>query len=362
MNEQHNQHSHKINELKIRFNEIKDNYSEIETILVNLDEKIRYLKNIYLEFLKNNNDRLLVFGLDSFKFQNKVIDYEYMQMRKYFSLIWNRVYCDYYRLHNIIVKYMKEKFTHEKKIKDTIVHLNKFPKYDFLNVYKEYSFKNTNDIFHENIKLLQVMIDYSLELNVEIRKEQMKETTGLNISNFIHTRQYTNDLLNKQIDLYVNYIVFFLQLQKKYISRFLLKAKIMYGQIMKDINFDNSNRMPGKQQQPSLTPKRDSSSDFNSHFEIDNEGTNQLLINVEEQNIINECLTQSEHTIHSGSSSDNENNVITNSIESDSDDSPSSEKQIFTISHDSNNIDDIEKNSTLEEDMRSTISSDNGKN
>ena len=354
MNEQHNQHSHKINELKIRFNEIKDNYSEIETILVNLDEKIRYLKNIYLEFLKNNNDRLLVFGLDSFKFQNKVIDYEYMQMRKYFSLILNRVYCDYYRLHNIIVKYMKDKFAHEKKIKDIIGHLNKFPKYDFLNVYKEYSFKNTNDIFHENIKLLQVMIDYSLELNVEIRKEQMKETTGLNISNFIHTRQYTNDLLNKQIDLYINYIVFFLQLQKKYINRFLLKAKIMYGQIMKDINFDNNNRMSGKQQQQSsLSPKRNSSKDLHSHFEIDTEGKNQLLINVEEQNMINECLTQSENTILSSSPSDNnvdsiesvesidsiesvENVENDESIESNSnsDESPPNEKQIFTITQD----------------------------
>ena len=60
----------KLNKVKHTFDKIKNMREEISGLFQNLDTRISKLKEIYNDFIKNNNSKLFVFGLDTFYFQN----------------------------------------------------------------------------------------------------------------------------------------------------------------------------------------------------------------------------------------------------------------------------------------------------
>jgi hypothetical protein len=230
----------KINVLKEKFNTIKDTRGEIIYIFENLKSKIMKLKSIYSEFMTQKKDTMFIFGLDSFNFQNKLIDEEYNQMVLLYKIISNRVYCDYYRLYTQICTYIAKE-CEDAKIKQMMLSTKgRYEKYDYIQIHKMYSFDMTTNMFSDIISFILSLIDLSKTHNLELINFEGRGNMGLNIGNFLHTISYKNSILNEQILLFINYCEFFLQLHTKYYTRFITKLKIMFGQINHDIHFDDS--------------------------------------------------------------------------------------------------------------------------
>ena len=232
----HKERSNKILTLKKEFDNIKIFNNEVIAIFDNLDTKINKLKDIYKTFLNENQNTLFIFGLDAFKFQNRLIDEEYVSLKKYFDLICNRVYCDYYKLYNIIVDYILKDQTLEKIHKSAIK--DKYEKYNYLDVYKHYSIVASADIFNDIVNLITLLSDESKSITNLIKSYNNKKRYGLNLNNFIYTHAYKNSILNEEMNLYINYLAFFLRLHMKYFRRFIKKIQLMYSEINSDINFD----------------------------------------------------------------------------------------------------------------------------
>ena len=57
---------------------------------------------------KKNTKKMYLFCLDTFFFQFKTYSIEMENLDKHRTLLNNRMYCDYYKLYNIITTYMKE--------------------------------------------------------------------------------------------------------------------------------------------------------------------------------------------------------------------------------------------------------------
>ena len=91
----------KFNELKLTYNGIKNLREEINSIFDNLEQRVLKLKDLYKDFIDQNTTTLFIFGLDSFYFQNKLIDIELGDMKKFYDLIMNRMYCEYYKLYRV---------------------------------------------------------------------------------------------------------------------------------------------------------------------------------------------------------------------------------------------------------------------
>jgi hypothetical protein len=70
--------------LKSDFNNIITVRNSVKNIFDILQVRIDKLKLFYKEFIKNNKTEMFVFGLDSFHFQNKLIDIEYDDMKRLF--------------------------------------------------------------------------------------------------------------------------------------------------------------------------------------------------------------------------------------------------------------------------------------
>ena len=255
----------RISKLKIDFNNITSIRNNVKSVFDILQLRINKLKLFYSEFIKNNKNKLFVFGLDSFHFQSKLIDVEYDDMKRLFLAINNRMYCEYFKLYKIITEYVYENIN-DKKITE-IIKVNNFPVYKDLEPFKEYSFETTTEI-HENI----LIVVNSIISNLNTRENELnihrgKQALGLNIDNFITSYNFELTVMKEKISAFLTYIEFFHNLHTKHLKRFSNKIQLMYTHINTDIRFDESIEM-------NKDKKQDLVSDLSSN--------NEIKLNVEE--------------------------------------------------------------------------------
>lgn len=224
--------------LKSDFNNVINVRNSVKNVFEILQIRINRLSQIYAEFIKNNRSELFVFGLDSFHFQSKLIDIEYDDMKRLFLAISNRMYCEYFKLHKMIVEYIAESIN-DKKNADHI-KVNNFPVYKDLEPYKEYKFEIILDI-HENIlNLLGVLISILNNKENELSIHETKKNIGLNIDNFITSFNFNINVMREKIIMFIAYVEFFHKMHSKYLKRFSNKIQLMYTHINNDIKFDDS--------------------------------------------------------------------------------------------------------------------------
>ena len=226
-----------INELKTTFHKIVGLKNDNDKKMAMLDSKTKHLKNIYNDFIKYNNEILCVFSLDSLHFQSKVIDIEYDDMKRLFSCILNRMYCEFFKLYKIITEYIKTSIT-DKKIKELLNIHNQYPVYKDLEPYKVYEFETIESIHAVVLELLVSLINLYLTKEDELKKYQNKNKVGFNIDNFVNTIMFNNIMLREKIHLFINYLTFFHKLQIKYLTRYTHKLELVISQLDSDIDFE----------------------------------------------------------------------------------------------------------------------------
>jgi len=228
----------RIVKLKSDFNDIINIRNNVKNVFDILQVRINRLHQMYGEFIKTNKSEMFVFGLDSFHFQSKLIDIEYDDMKRLFLVINNRMYCEYFKLHKIIVDYIS-KNVFDKKVTD-LVKINNFPIYKDLEPFKEYKFELILDI-HENIlNLLGMLMSILFNKENELSIHKTKQKIGLNIDNFITSFNFNINVMREKIMMFITYIEFFHKMHSKYLKRFSNKIQLMYTHISNDIKFDDS--------------------------------------------------------------------------------------------------------------------------
>ena len=226
-----------INELKVTFQKIIELKNENDKKMAMLDSKTKHLKNIYNDFIKINNEILCVFSLDSLHFQAKIIDIEYDDMKRLFSSILNRMYCDFFKLYKIITGYINTNIN-DKKVKEMININNQYPIYKDLEPFKVYEFNTIENIHDVILELMRSLINLNTQKESELKKYQSKNKFGFNIDNFVNTIMFNNIMLREKIHLFINYLSFFHKLQIKYLSRYINKLDLVISQLDSDINFE----------------------------------------------------------------------------------------------------------------------------
>ena len=255
--------------LKSDFNNIINIRNTVKNIFDILQVRTDRLRQIYSEFIQTNKTELFVFGLDSFHFQSKLIDIEYQDMKRLFLAINNRMYCEYFKLHKIIVEYIAKNV---KDSKSDLIKINAYPTYRDLEPFKEYKFEVILDI-HENIlNLLGVLISILNNKENELSIHKTKQNIGLNIDNFITSFNFNISVMREKIIMFITYVEFFHKMHSKYLKRFSNKIQLMYTHITNDIKFDDSVEI-------SKHKKRELIDDFNAN-NIDKELLKELKTSI----------------------------------------------------------------------------------
>ena len=229
----------RLNELKVSFTKIADAKNEDLRTFEILEIKMHKLKEMYSEFVNNNKSNLFVFGLDSFRFQGKLIDIEYNDMKRLFLAITNRMYCEYFKLFKIIVDYIKYDCD-DKKLLDFINVNDTYPIYKDLEPFKQYDFEIIQNLHELLINLLTSLNNILINKEHDLKLYQTKNNIGLSIDNFVNTFNFNNIMLKEKIILFITYLEFFHKLHNKYFKRFTTKLQLMYSQITHDIKFEDN--------------------------------------------------------------------------------------------------------------------------
>ena len=210
---------------------IQKNIISITQMIKTIKEKIQILRETYVDLIeKNNHKQIFLFCLESFNFQNKTMMYEVDHLQKTFNMLLNRTYRDYYKLYNIILKLFEE-YKLENKTQKT------HPEYRDLDINAEFSLEEISEIHNDVIYLTCVLIDKYKESEEMIRQYKTKSKTGIYIINLINTIEYDNAILKDQIDLYINYLLFFQDTQTTYLSKLKHKTDNFLKEIDNDITF-----------------------------------------------------------------------------------------------------------------------------
>ena len=267
----------KLNKVKHNFGKIKDIRVAVANIFNTLEVKITKLKGTTNDFIKNNHETLFVFGLDSFMFQSKMIDYEYSDMQKYFLALNNRMYCEYYKLYKLVLEYIEQNSgISQNKTFEMIKANSKFPVYKDLEPYKQYSFETIEEVHKTIISLLNIINDYIVLKDAELENFKMKQYSGFNINNFVNTFDFNIVIIKQKLTLFMSYLEFFHNIHTKHFKRFSKKMKLMDDYINDDIQFDDG-------------PRRKVSRDFDdSSSETSSIGKNSGIIDYESLNMENE--------------------------------------------------------------------------
>jgi hypothetical protein len=287
----------RISKLKTDFNNLIIIRNNVKVVFDILQSRINKLKQFYSDFIKNNKNKLFVFGLDSFHFQSKLIDIEYDDMKRLFLAINNRMYCEYFKLYKIITEYVYENIR-DKKITE-IIKVNNFPVYKDLEPYKEYNFETITEI-HENILIIinSILSNLNMREN-ELDTHKSKKDIGLNIDNFITSFNYELIVMREKISMFLTYTEFFHQLHIKYLKRFNNKIQLLYLHISNDIKFDETIEM---------------NKDVKNEINYDEDKPNYININNDDKpiDIIKEIK-------NSPINSKQINNILNNSLHDDND-------------------------------------------
>lgn len=218
--------------LKDEFIEIMNVTNDIVDAKIIISDKLSRLKKLYNDLIKTNNKKIFLFCLDSFYFQYRILSTEMEHINRFISLINNRMYGDYYKLYNIILVQLREKNlgSHYTELSN-----KKFPIYKDIDPYIEYSAENIIDIHYEILKIINDLHNTYLGKEGKIQDYIQSSQVGISITNFINTLEYENSILREQIVLYNNYVLYFHQLQKTYLTKLNTRMTIFQKEIEQDI-------------------------------------------------------------------------------------------------------------------------------
>jgi hypothetical protein len=147
------------------------------------------------------------------------------------------MYCDYYKLYNIIIGFIKENRT---DLDIDELELKSYPTYKDLEPFQEYKLEDIKDI-HSNILVLINKLYLQLNSKVDcVDHYNENHKIGFSISNFLNTLEYENRLLKEQISLYINYVSFFHISEKRQLNRLFMRMQEFYKEIDENININRT--------------------------------------------------------------------------------------------------------------------------
>jgi hypothetical protein len=243
-------HAFDIDKLKTDFDNIITLKKEIVKVKGVVLDKLSQLKSQYNDLIKTNSKKIFLFCLDSFYFQYKTFAIEMEHIDRFRSLVNNRMYCDYYKLYNIIITYIKD---NRSDLNIDELELKTYPVYKDLEPFQEYKLDDIRDI-HSNILLLINRLYLQSDGKTDVIEHYNdNHRVGFSISNFLNTLEYENRLLREQISLYVNYVSFFHISQKRQLNRLFMRMQDFYREIDDNININRTFSIKDIGEQDKLT-------------------------------------------------------------------------------------------------------------
>ena len=204
---------------------------------------------------------------------------EFEHIKKLRSILNNRMYCDYYKLHNIIIKFCKE------HIDNDTLNIPTFPVYKDLEPFQEYRIEDIISLHESILNLINTLHIETTKKEDAILHYNETHKVGFSISNFLNTLTHENRVLQEQISLFVNYISFFHISQKKQLKKLHARIDDFYNEVDENININYTYSI------------NDIEEEQETDLELLNENANEIMDKIENMNMSEDFNTSKKSPI-----------------------------------------------------------------
>jgi len=223
-----------LNVIRQNFASVLSLRQDIANIFESLDSKITVLQTTYADLLNTHENMRSLFGMDSFFFQNELLEIEHNNMNCIFTKIDNRLYCEYYNLFRMIQNYIIKDIQNKEIIQKTKCN-KRFPVFKHLDKIKKYDINLVIDLQNFILSYVMELGSYLEQEEIHLNSNSKHAEMGLNIDNLLHHQRFSNTLLKEKINMYTQYLNTFHIHHTKYYTRLLLKLKLLVGVVNEDI-------------------------------------------------------------------------------------------------------------------------------
>ena len=220
----------------------------ILNLISEINEKIKYLMDLYIKLVTNNNnnnnnnndnnnDKLDTITTDSFYFQIKLIKSQLNNYQNIFDFINNQIYSDYYKLIKFIEKYINNNFDTSEDSEITTV-VKKFVPYKIKDISNNYTITYSEKIYTNIVDSINTLIQILDNSNKELYSTQKSFNTGIDIDNFLETIKFNNLSIQHNINLFTNFLNGYTKYHLSYLNNLIKNLQILYTDITNNIFFD----------------------------------------------------------------------------------------------------------------------------
>lgn len=218
------------------FIKIEDYKNDIIRIIEEIDDKCIQLDAIYKRYIKQteiNSD--FTMSLDTLFFQISLTKRDAHNYTELFNLFLYQMYGQYYKLFMKMIG----NYSDNTDIIENASSLE-FSAFDDID-YKMYSFEETSKIHDAIINIMSTVKNFISKSEYEIEDDTVRVNKGIGIDNLVFEKKHYIQILSNKNKLHDEMLNKLYQYQKKTLSRIMLKLKLLYFQIVSDIQFESFN-------------------------------------------------------------------------------------------------------------------------
>lgn len=218
------------------FIKIEDYKNDITRIIEEIDDKCIQLDAIYKRYIKQteiNSD--FTMSLDTLFFQISLTKRDAHNYTELFNLFLYQMYGQYYKLFMKMIG----NYSDNTDIIENASSLE-FSAFDDID-YKMYSFEETSKIHDAIINIMSTVKNFISKSEYEIEDDTVRVNKGIGIDNLVFEKRHYIQILSNKNKLHDEMLNKLYQYQKKTLSRIMLKLKLLYFQIVSDIQFESFN-------------------------------------------------------------------------------------------------------------------------
>lgn len=218
------------------FIKIEDYKNDITRIIEEIDDKCIQLDAIYKRYIKQieiNSD--FTMSLDTLFFQISLTKRDAHNYTELFNLFLYQMYGQYYKLFMKMIG----NYSDNTEIIENASSLE-FSAFDDID-YKMYSFEETSKIHDAIINIMSTVKNFISKSEYEIEDDTVRVNKGIGIDNLVFEKKHYIQILSNKNKLHDEMLNKLYQYQKKTLSRIMLKLKLLYFQIVSDIQFESFN-------------------------------------------------------------------------------------------------------------------------
>lgn len=247
--------------VKEAFDKLLELRQDICSVLDTLYGKHEVLVGIYQDLTSTHRNRDFVFGLDSFFFQNKLIQDDCDHLSKVLKSIDNRVYCEYLTVYKMVKEFAVTDIN-DTRVTSHVAFNQSFKPYKHLDDSQVHDIRAIKEI-HQAIVACNLELEALLaNRESELKNDKQQSDMGLNIDNLIYMESYKNEMLGSRIRMFYKYLTALNGHHTNYYTRLLLKAKLHMGIVEEDVilkqfnqsGITNIDTLPQSKRPLSLSP------------------------------------------------------------------------------------------------------------